>query len=187
MARKSAPPESKPKSTQGRTTKKKAPPGKGAESKAFTRSRTRAEKTLQDPKQSAKLVAQAHEKLTASHERLGEAVDELAALIRLVQAYAKGDYRDIPWTTIVAAAAAVIYFVNPIDLIPDPLPGIGYADDATVVLFVLAAIQRDIDAFERWEEKRRGRSASRVSRKPRPKKPSGGAARRSPAAKRSTT
>ena len=106
----------------------------------------------------------------------------------MIQAYAKGDYRDVPWTTLVAAAGAVIYFVMPLDLIPDPVPALGYADDVTVVLFVLAAIQRDVDAFERWEEKhRRGPSASRVSRKPRPKKSSGSAARHSPAAKRSTT
>ena len=104
MAEKSAPPRSKPKSTQGRTTKKKAPPGKGAESKAFEQSLKRAEKTLGDAKESANLVAQAGKKLGESHDRLGEAVDELAALIRLIQAYAKGDYRDVPWTTLVAAA-----------------------------------------------------------------------------------
>jgi len=187
MATKSAPPRSKPKSTRGRTAKKKVPPGKGAESKTFTRSLKRAEKTLRDPKEAAKLVAQAGKKLSESHDRLGEAVDELAALIRLIQAYAKGDYRDVPRTTLMAAAAAVIYFVMPVDLIPDPLPGIGYVDDVTVVLFVLAAIQVDVDAFERWEEKnRRGPSASRVSRKPRPKRSSGSGARHSPAAKRST-
>ena len=182
--KKSAPPRSKPKSTQGRTTKKKASPGTGAESKALKR----AEKILQDTKQTAKLVAQARTKLSGTHDRLGDSVDELEALIRLIQAYAKGEYRDVPWTTIVAAAGAVIYFVMPLDLIPDPLVPFGYFDDVTVILFVLAAIQRDVDAFERWEEKhRRGPSASRVSRKPRPKKSSGSAARHSPAAKRSTT
>ena len=31
----------------------------------------------------------------------------------------------------------------------------GFADDVTVLLFVLASIQRDVDAFERWEEKHR--------------------------------
>ena len=46
---KSAPPRSKPKSTQGRTTKEKAPPGKGAEPKAFTQSLKRAEKTIGIP------------------------------------------------------------------------------------------------------------------------------------------
>jgi len=188
MATKSAPPRSKPKSTQGRTTKKKkAPPGKGAESRAFRRSWKRAEKTVQDPKQTAKLVAQARKKLSETWDRLEDAVDELEALIRMIQAYAKGDYRDVPWTTIVAATGAVIYFVMPLDLIPDPLPVVGYSDDVTVVLFVLATIQHEVDAFQRWEQKHsRGPSASRVSRKPRPTKSSGSATRRSPAAKRST-
>jgi uncharacterized membrane protein YkvA (DUF1232 family) len=155
MAKESAAPGSKPKSTQGRTTKKKAPPRKGAELQAFLQSRKRAERILGDPKQTAKLVAQAREKLSESRDRLEESVDELESLIRLIQAYAKADYRDVPWTTVVAAAAAVIYFVNPLDLIPDVVPGIGYVDDVTVVLFVLSAIRRDVDAFERWEEKHR--------------------------------
>ena len=161
MAKKSAPPRSKPKSTQARTTTKKAPPGKGAERKAFEQIRKRAERALGDPKQTAKLVAQARKKLSEHHDRLEESVDELEALIRLMQAYAKGDYRDVPWTTIVAAAGAVVYFVMPLDLIPDPLPGIGYADDVTVVLFVLHAIQRDVDAFERWEEKQPSRAVGK--------------------------
>ncbi len=129
MAKKSAPPRSKPKSTQGRTTKKKAPPGKGAESKAFTQTLKRAETTLRDPKQTAKLVAQARKKLSENPDRLGEAVDELEALIRLIQAYAKGDYRDVPWTTLVAAAGAVIYFVMPLD--PSPTPWSGSATPTT--------------------------------------------------------
>ena len=49
------------------------------------------------------------------------------------------------------SSGAAVYFVMPVDLIPDIVPGFGFSDDVTVVLFVLAAIQRDIDAFERWE------------------------------------
>jgi len=137
-------PTSKPRSAQ---------PGEASESKAFRKALKSAEEILQDPRKTATMAARARKKLGDSRDRLDDVFEELEALIRMIQAYAKKEYRDVPWTTIVAAAAAVIYFVMPIDLIPDPLVGLGYVDDVTVVLFVMGAIQRDIDAFERWEEK----------------------------------
>ena len=39
-----------------------------------------------------------------------------------------------------AIYGALAYFILPIDLVPDLLPGIGYADDATTLLATLAAV-----------------------------------------------
>jgi uncharacterized membrane protein YkvA (DUF1232 family) len=58
----------------------------------------------------------------------------------------------VPWQTIVLAIAAVVYFVNPFDLIPDLIPVIGYLDDATIVGFVIASIGGDIANFRDWEQ-----------------------------------
>ena len=46
----------------------------------------------------------------------------------------------LPWGSIVSLIAAVLYGVSPIDLIPDILPLIGWADDVSVggVLILLA-------------------------------------------------
>jgi uncharacterized membrane protein YkvA (DUF1232 family) len=49
------------------------------------------------------------------------------------------------------ALAAVIYFLNPLDLIPDFIPGIGYLDDATVIAFVFSSIRKDLLKFLDWE------------------------------------
>lgn len=38
-----------------------------------------------------------------------------------------------PWYARAVAAAVVAYAVSPIDLIPDPIPVIGYLDDALIV------------------------------------------------------
>ena len=46
--------------------------------------------------------------------------------------------------------AAIIYFVSPIDLIPDMLPG-GFIDDAMVIGFIIAQIKSDLDNFLTWE------------------------------------
>lgn len=36
--------------------------------------------------------------------------------------------------------AAFLYFLSPIDLIPDILPGVGQLDDGLLILFTLAAL-----------------------------------------------
>jgi uncharacterized membrane protein YkvA (DUF1232 family) len=71
---------------------------------------------------------------------------------RLLKAYAMGKYREVPWKTLLLITAAVIYFVNPIDLIPDWLPGIGLTDDVGIVMSVYAAINAEVDKFLNWEK-----------------------------------
>ena len=39
--------------------------------------------------------------------------------LRLIRVYARGDYRQIPWETITLVVGAVLYFLMPIDVIPD--------------------------------------------------------------------
>ena len=72
-------------------------------------------------------------------------------MLRLIRAYYSGMYRDVPWQSLVSIVAAVIYVVNPLDLIPDAIPVIGLLDDALVVAFVLKSVKDDLDAFMEWE------------------------------------
>ena len=71
-----------------------------------------------------------------------------------MEAYVSEDYREIPWTSIVLVIVAIIYFVSPIDLIPDIIPIAGYIDDAAVIAFVVAQIKADLDNFLAWEVER---------------------------------
>ncbi len=47
---------------------------------------------------------------------------------------------ETPWWARCAIAAALVYFVTPIDLIPDALPG-GWVDDAGVVSTALTTVR----------------------------------------------
>ncbi len=80
--------------------------------------------------------------------------DELALLTRMLKAYATGDYRDIPWKTLVSIVAVLIYFVSPIDFIPDFLPVVGISDDIALVLWLVSSIRKDLDKFRQWESSR---------------------------------
>ncbi len=80
--------------------------------------------------------------------------EKVSVLMRLVRSYINGQYRTIPWKVVVSILAAFIYFVNPLDLIPDFTPVIGYTDDFSILLWVYSAVQVEIDKFLSWEKSR---------------------------------
>ncbi len=71
----------------------------------------------------------------------------------LVRSYVKKEYRDIPIGSIIAIVSALIYFVSPLDIVPDSIPVIGYFDDAAVVAACWNLVQSDIDEYIDWREK----------------------------------
>ena len=73
---------------------------------------------------------------------------------RLLRAYAQGEYRAIPWKSLLLIVAAVLYFINPIDVIPDLLPLVGLSDDFAVLFMVYRSIGSDIEKFLEWEKSR---------------------------------
>jgi uncharacterized membrane protein YkvA (DUF1232 family) len=80
-------------------------------------------------------------------EKLKKLVNQIKLLYELIRAYIDGSYREVPWTSIATAVAAIVYFLAPIDLIPDAIPGIGYLDDLLVIRFALTAIGSDLKTF----------------------------------------
>lgn len=84
---------------------------------------------------------------------LGRFIADLKLLFALVRDYVKGDYRAIPYCSIAAIAAALLYVLNPVDLIPDFIPGIGYVDDALVVAACLAMVEKDLCTYKDWKNK----------------------------------
>jgi len=56
---------------------------------------------------------------------------------------------------------ALAYFVDPDDMIPDRLPGIGYLDDAIMVELIAQELKHEIKAYEDFCEFRRTRPESK--------------------------
>ncbi len=80
-----------------------------------------------------------------------EALQQLGLFLRMMKAVIKRDYKDLPISSLVRITAAVIYFVMLVDIIPDFIPMIGFADDAFVLAWAYNGIRRDLEAFEAWE------------------------------------
>ncbi len=123
----------------------------------FLRFRRQAEREAQEPGRVRALARRATDKLRdlgGDDSPLAALRRDLPTLIRMAAAWARGDYRHLPWRVIVGVVAALLYFVAPIDAIPDFIPVIGYLDDAAVVAYVLKQFSKELDAFDAWEAKR---------------------------------
>ncbi|HPS64075.1 MAG TPA: DUF1232 domain-containing protein [Ignavibacteria bacterium] len=74
-------------------------------------------------------------------------LNQVMLLMELIKDYKSKAYIQIPWTTVTVAAFGLIYFLNPFDLIPDYIPGIGYVDDAIVLAAILKSAQSDLKKY----------------------------------------
>ena len=92
------------------------------------------------------------EKKLALIPKIGNRASDIAVMLSMIRAYAKKQYTDVSVTTILLAIAALIYVVNPFDLIPDYMLGAGQLDDAAALLLVLQAIHMDLDKYKKWQE-----------------------------------
>lgn len=120
-------------------------------SKYFANARTRAKKMIDDPEALKRVADEANRSGANRSGPFAAVMDEFRTLVRLVVAYARGNYRDIPPASLVTVVAGLLYVVSPLDLIPDPIPVLGYSDDAVVIGWVLKSVRAELDAFRAWE------------------------------------
>ena len=121
-------------------------------SPAYRQATSSAPAYLKDPEWLRELLETAAKKIKdVPREPFEETWPYLMAMIRILQAYYRREYRDVPERSLVTIIGAVIYFVSTIDFIPDWIPVAGYLDDAFAVGIALKSVKEDLDAFMQWE------------------------------------
>ncbi len=123
--------------------------------RSFRSAREEAGRYASDPARTGRLVEAVLTKAYRNRGGLKAIWGDLLALCRLIRAWSRGEYKSLPWKSLVLALAAVLYFLNPVDLSPDMIPGIGFIDDAAMVALVLNSIQGDLRRFLEWESTQR--------------------------------
>jgi len=118
----------------------------------FSKAQSRASEYANDPKKLNMLLEEASRK--AESKKNGPLVDvrdSLFACFRLLHAYTKGEYTKIPWQSLLLIIASIVYFVMPIDLLPDFIPISGFFDDVSLVAWTMKTLKSDVDDFRAWE------------------------------------
>ena len=71
---------------------------------------------------------------------------DLRTFFTMARAIVKGQYK-MPWKTFFWVLLCAVYFLSPIDVLPDIVPLLGFADDGAFIIFVLLLIHQDLNAF----------------------------------------
>lgn len=117
----------------------------------FKDSKKEAEKLIDDKEKTNKKLDEAFKKASANKGKLEEVWNYLQLFFSISRDYINGNYREIPKGSIIAIIGALIYFLSPIDLIPDFIPVIGYIDDIFVLGLVFSQVKSDLEEYEIWK------------------------------------
>lgn len=137
---------------------KQTPKGQDiASSPIFKKFVGKAEEYIKKPTRMKQLLNDAYTKASDKKD-VGsiahEAWETLQTMLRLIRTSVSGEYTGLPTSTVVAAVAVTIYFLSPIDLIPDFIPVLGLLDDVALVAWFSTTIKEEMDKFLEWEKTR---------------------------------
>jgi len=91
---------------------------------------------------------------------------DLSLLQELCVAWWRGSYRAINPQALVAIVAGLIYFVSPVDAIPDFIPGLGLVDDLAVLAWVMKTWGGELAAFRTWRDAQDRETRSAIAKLP---------------------
>lgn len=118
----------------------------------FNIAKNRAKYIFRDKQKLIRLLLGVARKISTNNVEFKGIRTKLKVILRMVRAYAVGKYKLIPWKSIILLTAVLIYFLMPLDLMPDFIPVTGYIDDFSLLLWVYNHLQDDINTFVWWEE-----------------------------------
>ena len=86
--------------------------------------------------------------------RFARVRDDVNLLLGLCAAWWRGEYRAVGRQALLSVVAALLYFLAPLDMVPDWLPGAGLLDDLAVLTWVMRTWAAELDAYRAWREAR---------------------------------
>jgi len=98
------------------------------------------------------LIRNAYERMLSHSDVLSAVWRDLRTMLRLVIRWVDQSYQRISWTPLLLIVGALIYFVTPVDVVPDALGALGFVDDVTVISTVVQRVRHELDRFRHWEK-----------------------------------
>lgn len=116
-----------------------------------------AKKLLGNKEKTENTLKEVNEKLNKlDFKPLTNMMSDIKTITSLVKDFSSGRYRALPKRSIIALMGALIYFLSPIDIIPDVLPFAGLIDDTFVMSLILKQFKTDLDVYKAWKTPKEG-------------------------------
>lgn len=119
--------------------------------KRFSKSKTKASVLINDKEKTKEKIDEAFRKANANKADLKSIWTQLELLFSLVKDYFNGTYHDIPKKSIIAIVAGILYFLSPVDLLPDFILGFGLIDDVFIIGLVIKQVTEDLAKYKIWK------------------------------------
>ena len=113
----------------------------------------KAKKIFRDPDQVSEVLSRVAAKLKnfdSNSTQWKNFKSKVNILVKMIQSHISGKYPAFSSSSILLIIFALIYFITPLDAIPDFVPALGFTDDASVLFFIYQKLDKDIDKFLKW-------------------------------------
>ena len=91
-------------------------------------------------------------KIAGKQNLLNRFHENIKLLFAITKDFLAAKYRKVPYWIICTIVFTTLYVFNPLDVIPDYIPGAGQLDDAAVVMICMRLSEREIRRYNKWKE-----------------------------------
>lgn len=123
--------------------------------RALEQYQSEAVKYMENPTLLSRMLDRAQQYLGETIARrvsgIAALIKDVPLMIRLVRAWLSGAYHNMSYKNMIIVVAGLLYFLSPIDLVPDFLGVFGFLDDVAILGFILSRMQAEIAEFRHWE------------------------------------
>ena len=116
--------------------------------KKFTKT---AEQLLTNKNKTISKIKEGLAKADINKDKLTAVWDKMQLLFELAKDYTNGNYKDVSNASIAAIIGSLLYFISPIDVIPDFILGLGFLDDAFIIGYVFNKVAKELTKYQDWK------------------------------------
>lgn len=110
-----------------------------------------ASRVVSDPDRLKKLAKDGFS-IVKGKKKFSEVQNEITTLITMVTDSVRGSYKGLGKKNLLMIVAGLIYLVNPLDIVPDFIFGIGFADDLSVLVYIISKLSEEMAKYRFWKK-----------------------------------